>query len=486
MAKNDELFILIKSLSRSEKRYFKLFVSGGEHANYLRLFEVIDKQEVYDESSVRQYFSGERFVKQMHVTKNYLRNLLLASLRNFHHAISKDAELKEVLRNVELLFNKELFGLCETELKKAEALAKKYELNTGLVEVLSWKRKLKQAIKPNDYAAFYGFIKEQSGVLAELLNSNLYWKHIVAESWLTFQNRDIAKELKKLPQPNEAGTLESKVLKYNAGYIRNLREGNSSRAEKELWALIAFLEGTPHRIQEDTAPYISTINNLASFLVINKRDDEALELINKAKATYAQFRITTERRSVLKQILRTYSLELELYRGNRQYIRNYTSFIKDTERYMETNRNKIPKEYLLSIWFQLANIYFTDKQYDASLKCLNSILNNKFEGIRPDLRLHARMLNLIVHFEQKNYFVLRYFVDSTRRFIRKFRLLDGYEETLLKFFVKLASLPEYEHRKQYKVLYDKLFPEGKEAGISEDVMDYINYKEWLEMKLKKR
>ena len=45
MAKKGNIFLLIKSLSKSEKRYFKTGL--GEKAvnkNYLKLFNVIDKQ----------------------------------------------------------------------------------------------------------------------------------------------------------------------------------------------------------------------------------------------------------------------------------------------------------------------------------------------------------------------------------------------------------------------------------------------------------
>ena len=64
MAKKGELFLLIKSLSRTEKRYFRMFANMNKgSANYLRLFDAIDKQEVYDEKTIKEEFQGETFVK---------------------------------------------------------------------------------------------------------------------------------------------------------------------------------------------------------------------------------------------------------------------------------------------------------------------------------------------------------------------------------------------------------------------------------------
>ena len=48
----DFLFVLIKSLSKSEKRQFKIFASRLEtssNTKFIELFNILDKSEVYDE-----------------------------------------------------------------------------------------------------------------------------------------------------------------------------------------------------------------------------------------------------------------------------------------------------------------------------------------------------------------------------------------------------------------------------------------------------
>ena len=186
MMKKEALFVLIKSLSRNEKRYFKLFCTretSGE--NYRKLFDTIDKQEIYDDKKIKERFKEEKFCRQLHVTKNYLQKIILKSLRNFHSEFSKDAELKELLRNIEILYNKELYAHCEIELKKADAIARKYEINSGLVEVQNWQRKLQQTIHPHHYKAFQETIAGQAEAIACLQNSNMYWQLAVDLSMTT-------------------------------------------------------------------------------------------------------------------------------------------------------------------------------------------------------------------------------------------------------------------------------------------------------------
>ena len=84
----DDLFQLIKSLSRNEKGYFKkytlLYSAQPESANnYTRLFDVIDGMDEYDEIALKKQFTGEKFINQLPVTKNYLYNSILKSLRSY-------------------------------------------------------------------------------------------------------------------------------------------------------------------------------------------------------------------------------------------------------------------------------------------------------------------------------------------------------------------------------------------------------------------
>ena len=51
----DNLFVLIKSLTKSEKRQFKLYVGrmdSNEDSKFLKLFNLLDKMEFYSEDLI--------------------------------------------------------------------------------------------------------------------------------------------------------------------------------------------------------------------------------------------------------------------------------------------------------------------------------------------------------------------------------------------------------------------------------------------------
>ncbi|HVZ41599.1 MAG TPA: hypothetical protein VHI13_20130 [Candidatus Kapabacteria bacterium] len=130
MKRPNDLFRLIKSMSKAEKRYFKLYASKhieSERNNSVRLFDAIDAQAAYDQESIRRRFAGERFSRQLAVQKNYLYRVILKSLRAFHAEASPAIRIGEMMHTVEILANRGLYDQCVEILSAARHLALEHE-----------------------------------------------------------------------------------------------------------------------------------------------------------------------------------------------------------------------------------------------------------------------------------------------------------------------------------------------------------------------
>jgi len=143
MKPSTELFDLIKSLSKSEKRFFKLSSSlqTGEK-NYLKIFDYIEKQREYDEEALKNSFKNEIFIKHLPSEKNHLYKLVLKSLRGYHGDSSISSQLKQEIKNVEILYKKALYKECNKFLKRAKKLAKEHEKFYYWFELISWEKLL--------------------------------------------------------------------------------------------------------------------------------------------------------------------------------------------------------------------------------------------------------------------------------------------------------------------------------------------------------
>ena len=59
--KTDDLIQLIRSLTRAEKRHFRLFVRRNQSSDeilFLQLFDVMDRHKEYDEGLILRKFPG--------------------------------------------------------------------------------------------------------------------------------------------------------------------------------------------------------------------------------------------------------------------------------------------------------------------------------------------------------------------------------------------------------------------------------------------
>ena len=106
----DNLFVLIKSLSKSEKRQFKLYVGRlgvNEDSKFLLLFKILQKLSVYDESIILK----NGFVKKQQLSnlKAHLYKQILISLRLNPSHQNIRIQIREQLDFATILYHKGLY-----------------------------------------------------------------------------------------------------------------------------------------------------------------------------------------------------------------------------------------------------------------------------------------------------------------------------------------------------------------------------------------
>ncbi len=147
MKVSDDLFQLIKSLDKNERRYFRLFASlqtGSKQ--YMKLFEAIDAQRSYSEEEIRQRFADEQFVRQLAVAKNYLYNLILKCLGLYHSGNGQ--ALDRMLQHADLLRRRALYRQALKIVTRGEQLAEESGELERLLIFLDVKRGLQLRMMP--------------------------------------------------------------------------------------------------------------------------------------------------------------------------------------------------------------------------------------------------------------------------------------------------------------------------------------------------
>lgn len=487
MARKENLYKLISSLSKAEKRHFKISVSSSAgNSNYIKLFDAIDKQVIYDEVEIKKKFANEKFVKQLHVTKNYLAKLILKSLRNYHSFVSIEAELNIHVRNIEILYRRDLLDQCEAEIKRAENIADEYEKFSWLLQLMVWKRKVLMAMTSGVASSevLDAILNKEKEAILKRERINEYWQLIARISdvfkgklkWNVITHRKIFQNIKL------ANSLQARILFYHLHYTYNVTNGKSAEAGKVLTRLINYIEKYPYRIQDDPSSYITAMNNKIGHLLTDKDYKPVPALLNKIRSVPDKYGLKDSSSITVKLMLRYYNIELEMFRDLKRWDEG-VSKISEVKTYLEKVNDSVPDMYRILFYYQFAYIYFRKNLYSEALKWTNEILYGKFTETREDILSYARFLNLIIHFEMKNIYVLRYAVESTRRFLKKKRTLLDYEKVLLKFFAKISTSLRENHKLLLLKLNNELFSSTDERKKN-DILDYLDFDSWISEKLK--
>ncbi|MGB0839443.1 MAG: hypothetical protein ACPGXL_04845, partial [Chitinophagales bacterium] len=121
----DPLFDLIKSLTKSEKRNFKLFarrLQSGESAKFMLLFDALGKQKVYEEAKILKRLPQIKR-SQLSNLKAHLNKQLLISLRLQHTPNNIDMQIRERMDYAKILYNKGLYKQSLKELDRVKQVA---------------------------------------------------------------------------------------------------------------------------------------------------------------------------------------------------------------------------------------------------------------------------------------------------------------------------------------------------------------------------
>src|SRR5690606_11555637 len=136
-AHKDALFVLIKSLSKSEKRQFKLYVGRlgvNADAKFLALFNLLDKMQKYEERQIME--SGIVKKAQLSNLKAHLYKQILVSLRLNPVNQNIRIQIREQLDFATILYQKGLYRQSLKILDKAKAFAVEHQEKNVAYEIV--------------------------------------------------------------------------------------------------------------------------------------------------------------------------------------------------------------------------------------------------------------------------------------------------------------------------------------------------------------
>lgn len=487
MKSSDALFQLVKSLSKSEKRHVRLAASRySGPKKYMLLFDEIDRCTNYDEESIRKRVAPESNPKQFHVIKNYLFDLLLATLRTYNDRISARSRLRTLLTNIEILYNRGIFRQANRLWNQAEKLGRELDDPRMVQEIIELRFRLsnKGGRKRESFSEIH------ADRLSTLRDQELRWQYEALrtriENVCSGSPRLSPEELNKLDAiiedpllaspPHEASAAARNIY-FQAMSVYHYGKENDRESLKCMMESRHLYDSNPARRAHYFSEYMFLMENILHVSMRLKEYEECEKLLNELAGLPRD-----AMRSDTVSGNRARRLYLESYYGGRlllctikgEFERGVALAPEMEEAFKgitayRQNGNVEEHRYLL------AYAHVGLGNYGQALTLVNEILNNGEPQEGRSIYYGTRMLELLIHYELGHYDLVESLERSLRYRLQAQHLLGSYESGVLRFFREaLASSPSRKER-----LFD---PHRYESDQEVVVFPYVDFPAWIESK----
>lgn len=488
----DELFQLIQSLNKSEKRLFKLHVkriSGSDNLKVLALFDALESMNEYDEEKLLRKNSSIQ-KQQLSNMKAYLYKQILSSLT--HSSPDIETQLSEQMMYARLLYNKGLYMQALKILDKVKASAKINNQSTYRMQALIFEKKIEAM---HITRSFEGRAEELSRESEEVnrrvsVLNRLSGFALQLYSWYIQNGHARDEKDERALQAFFNANLPScdvckmdfyeKLYYYQAysWYTFILQDLLGFYRSSQKW--IDLFEASPEMKNIESIQYVKGLHNLstAHFVLSNhKKFEKALQLFEEFISSEAG------QKDANTQIQTFIYYKIALL--NKHFMHGTFSdglfIVPHIEEKIEAYKLHIDTHRVLIFYYKIACLYFGSGDNEKAVEYLNRIINRK-PDLRTDLHCYARLLHLIAHYEMGNYDLVEYLIKSVYRFMAKMKNLNIVEEEIFRFLRKSFSLNSVDVLKEFKPLKEKFEAISGNPLATRSFM-YLDITGWLESKI---
>jgi hypothetical protein len=484
----------MKSLEKSEKRHFKLYIkrsSANQDLKIIRLFDALDKMPEYDEKLLLKKMQGVT-KPQLANIKSHLYKQLLASLRLLKTAVSIDLQLSEHLDHARLLYQKGLKLQALKLLEKAKELAKSNHKYNYLAQVISLEKKIETLhITRSGLEKSEGLSREASGIsehidrVVKLSNLALLLYGWYVRNGHARNEQDeagIKKFFKEqLPAHPETITDFYELLYLYQSYcwyafIRQdfLLYYRYSRKWIDLY------EKEPLMVRTETGHYIKGLHNLLNAHFVLRDFEKFRVTLNSFEAFYKTSAATLHEnfRVHTSIYINSAKLNWHLMTGSFQ---QGLALVPAIEKKLDDYSLYVDVHRILVFNYKIATLNFGAGQYERAIDYLQKIINGPAD-LRMDLQCYARLLHLIAHYELGNDSIIESLIKSVYRFMARMKNLTVVEEEMFRFLKNSFDIPPAKMKPELeKFLYTIKHLETNRFETR--AFAYLDIISWLESKV---
>lgn len=454
MGKADFLSDLVRSLSKSEKRHFKLFASRYKHdgeKNYMGIFRIFEKQKQSDSTDLADQVKKETESRNLAADKHYLSEMLMTSLRQFHEESTIQMKLGNELLSVELLRNKGLFAHALQKILRLKKEARRVELLDMLLLAIGIERDIRYLGNLGWNEEFENLFNEEEQTLEQIRVLNQINRRRTELFRLSLSkgepksNEELLRweELMGLLDPDVCTTgLVTETSQRMRAWAHALfmlqlnKEANDMNRRRRI-----FFSEHPQLIEKSPKEYVvhlflhvSTSMKAGDY----KEAEDLLDEIRNQRKIYNENSSPALATEIDERLLNT---EIYLYGKSGQHSR-----ICDLEQRAETYFKEMRTDSLGMFAYNMATAFMMTGNYRKVIRWTHRAIHKPNSKTYHLVYMVSHYLQAIAHIELSDPDVALSLIASAKRYCQQHKTDTGIELQILEALRKCASVDEAAER----------------------------------------
>lgn len=481
----NSLYTLIKALTPSEKRYFKMYSDTHQkkEKHYVKLFDAIEKLNAPNEQKVIRQFDGELILNNFSMAKKYLFDQIIYSLKEFSSYKDYESELNDMLETYKILRQKGMYEEAAELLQKCKAFAYEKELYMRLYFIITEEiivilfSKITVSYNPTIPLA-----TERKKILAIITNYSqagdiLYNQKLFLRNKNYARTQDERIVLKENIQP---------MLDWDEKDINSrIALGMYNQAMSDYYNALGDADLAMHYIKKDLVKKLNEYDprkaektffvEMGHYLQLclrHKQFSDFEDYLNEYKKLY------TKKMSPVELLIFESAMHYELmyYVLTKQHQKAIDFF--NSNKLFQKQKKKISKKALINTYYALLRAHYELKDYKQALKYINMIIEVADEKVEE--LIFAKIISIIIYYERENREALEYAYRSTYRLMLKTKRKYEVENLIFKY---IRNSSKFNNKKEVKaaliLLQADIEKSVAQFPIERSIEYYFDFTDWI-------
>ena len=494
-----KLVKLVASLTKSEKRNFKLFMNRNhrksEELKQVVLFDIIERFESFQPKAIRKELVGLT-AKHVHELSLLLYRNILKSIRIMH---SKETEygIRETIDYAHLLYGRGLFADGLELLAQAKKTAKLRQKHFLVYEIIDFEKKIESRHVTSSHQERARELTSEAIQTRLLLEAEGHWTELSLQLYdfylksghsRTEDEKKIVEALFKRDWPERSAQHESLFyeqlyfLQSHVWYYYITQHFSMGFRYAVKW--IELFERFPTFAEHEKFQLLKGYHNCLAVLFYCQDRPRFDWYKTKMQQFIQQEESSFDENTRLMAFSYSHLAQLNSIVMEGTFSES-VPYLTELETALELMEPKLDHHRLMIFRYKMSTIYFTMGNHKKCLQLLNKIIHNDQKMLHEDVQSFARILNLITHYELGNIDLIFFQVKSVYRFLLKLDETQAIQKEIIAFLRKMVSVSVDEVPTLFQAFYDNL------AVINQDKYEsraflYLDVLSWLESKMQNR